>query len=170
MWAKKTQDISPFLISIAPNGERWVMVDYDKQMTTVPASYVLQESLLNKFVHRWFSISDDTMKNAAVWTTNCSRKSSECTNTDVDTCAIYCDSSDSVFNSFKNVVLPTYSKLESEYAEVWTVQHVNITPIDSIENIATNNGGLWKMTISVKSNQGILNFIGYARTSYNKNL
>lgn len=172
-WTKKTQDINPFLVSVSPNGERWSVVVHDNHRKEIPASYVLQESMLDKFVHYWFTISDDTSLNLATWATTCKRESPECSGTSgntTNTCAIYCDSSDTVFDEFKKVVLPTYSMLESEYAEIWTVRNVRITPMDSIDNIALHDGGLWKINVLVQTNQGNISFIGYARTSRDKTL
>ena len=169
LWTKSTQNVRPFLVSVSPNGERWTLVSNQEPRTEIPASYVLQETVLNRFINLWFSISDDINKNTAVWAADCSRQSQECTDdSNIDTCAIYCVSSDVVFTSFQKVVLPIYSNLESEHAAIWTVHNVKITPVDSMDSIADNHGGLWRFHLSVQTNQGPLEFVGFARTAYDK--
>lgn len=166
-WVKKTQDVSPFLISIAPNGERWVMVSHDNHKTEIPAYYVLQESMLNKFARNWFTISENMFQNLAVWSDECGRESEECTSNTLsggDTCAIYCASDTMVFDDFKRTVLPIYSKLESDEGEVWTVESVSIKPVDTIGKF----GGLWKLNVLVRTNSRVLNFFGYAQTAYSQ--
>lgn len=170
-WANKAQDISPFLVSIGANGERWVTVAHDNHITEIPAYYALQESVLNKFVRNWFTIDDNILLNQANWA-ECTRNSPECkldNNAYTETCAIYCASSDAVFTNFKEVVVPIYSDLEATEAAIWTVQSVSIKPADSWKFI-TENGGLWKLDVWVKTGVTSTYFTGYARISYNKSL
>lgn len=167
LWAQRTQDVEPFLVSYTLNGEPWTTISHNAHDTEIPATYVVQESVLNKFIRQWFTISDNADINADVWDANCSRQSPECTGKDVvntNKCAIYCACGDNVFDSFKNVVLPTYLNLESEYDAIWTVQDVLISPMEPVEKIASNNSGFWKFNVSVQTNMGLLNFVGYART------
>ena len=162
-WVKKTQDVSPFLISISPNGERWTMVAHDNHKAEIPAYYVLQESLLNKFAHNWFTISGDADINRATWA-NCTGTRQVCQeNIDTNTCAIYCACDGSVFSSFERVVLPVYNELMNNNAAVWSVVDVRIAPVDSIDSIK-EQGGLWKLNVAVQTDNGIVNFMGYART------
>ncbi len=168
LWLKKTQNVSPFLISVSPNNERWVMVAHDNHKTDVPAYFVLQESLLNNFAKNWFTISDNILQNQAMWSKDCSRDSSECrenTGSDVNTCAIYCACDDRVFTEFEKVVLPIYSNLESEQSAVWTVESVSINPVDSWKFI-TQYGGKWRLNIVVQTDTGVVNFVGFAKTGY----
>lgn len=166
-WVKKTQDVSPFLISLSPNDERWAVVAHDNHTTEVPAYYVLQESLLNKFAHNWFTISNNNQVNQAVWK-NCAENKQICQDTtgdDSDVCAIYCASNIAVYDAFEKVVLPVYTDLSTEQSVVWNVVGVSIKPVDSIKSI-TDVGGMWKLNIAVDNGANIVNFIGYAVTAY----
>ncbi len=168
-WTNRAQDISPFLVSIGTNGERWVTVAHDNHITEIPAYYALQESVLNKFIRNWFTIDDNILINQAVWA-ECSRNSPECQQTDSEyneACAIYCASSNAVFDNFQKIVVPTYSDLETNEATIWTVQKVSIKPADSWKFI-TENGGLWKLDVWVKTGVTTTHFMGYARIAYNK--
>lgn len=165
LWAKKSQDISPFLISINQNGERWTMIAHDNHRTEIPAYFVLQESLLNKFARSWFSISGDVLLNQATWA-ECSRDSAECresSGSDVETCAIYCACDNRVYDNFKSVVLPVFSNLEAEYDAVWQVTSVVAKPLYGI----TETGGMWKLDIMVDTGTDNIRFVGYAKVSYN---
>lgn len=149
LWAKTSQSSSPFLVSIRPNGERWAMVEHNNHRTEIPAYYVMQEALLNKFARDWFTISEDSSKNQAIWSGNCDRTGTVCReahNTDVDTCAIYCVCNDAVFESFKTVVLPTYSKIEAKPNTVWNVREIYVSPVSAIQK----SGGLWRLNVIVK--------------------
>ena len=167
LWVKQTQNISPFLISINPNGERWTVVAHDNHKTTIPAYYVLQESLLNKFVRNWFSVSNNPDENNARWA-KCNRDSPACTqdigNDDI-TCAIYCPSDDAVWDTFEHVVLPTLTQIATVDGDVWAVKSLSMKPVDSVESI-TANGGFWKLNIAVQTNTDTLYFTGFARVGY----
>lgn len=165
LWVKGSQDSSPFLVSIRPDGERWDIVEHTNHKTEIPVYYVLQEALINQFATRWFTISDDTLVNQAVWSGECSRDSMECKeqNDRIATCSIYCTSSDSVFQSFTDVVLPVYNRLEAEQGAVWTVRKIyDIKPVDTI----TEAGGLWQLNVIVKTNTGNAQFTGYALVAH----
>lgn len=170
LWIKGTQTTSPFLVSVRPDGERWTLVEHANHTNQIPAYYVMQESLLNKFVHDWFTISDNILTNQAIWSNGCTRTSPECqpTNTDnAGTCAIYCVTSDAVFDSFQKVVLPTYSTLEAESNATWTVRDVRITPIGNIQE----HEGLWHLNIVVQtSNMGKLRLGAFALIKQNANI
>ena len=164
LWVKKTQNVSPFLIYMNPNGERWTMVAHNNHETEIPAYYVLQESLLNKFTRDWFTIYDTDSANTANWA-KCDRSSPECREASgdvIDTCAIYCATNESVYDEFEHVVLPVYSSLESDEGDVWTVTNINIKPVDSMKSI-TENGGFWRLNTSVQTKTGTVYFTGYAR-------
>lgn len=167
LWVKSSQTINPFVVSIRPNGERWSMVEHTNHQNEIPAYYVMQESLLNKFVKSWFTISDDVLKNQAVWSGACDRESAECTEQNYgrfDTCSIYCNSDDKVFDSFKNVVLPVYSQLETAHNAVWSVREIHATPANNIQE----SGGLWQISVIVKTNDmGLLRFLAYALIQQN---
>ncbi|MBR4507742.1 MAG: hypothetical protein IKP24_04390 [Alphaproteobacteria bacterium] len=168
-WVKKTQDVSPFLISISPNGERWTMVAHDNHKTEIPAYYVLQESVLNKFAHNWFTISGDTETNKAVWA-NCAQTPGVCRESggnNSNTCAIYCACDASVYDSFERVVLPVYSGLIADTAAVWKVINVSVAPVDSLDSIK-ESGGKWKLNVVVQTDNGIINFTGFAQTGLNE--
>lgn len=169
LWAKRTQEVSPFLIAINPNGEKWTVVAHDNHKNQIPAYYVLQESLLNDFTRNWFTISDNILDNQAIWSDECNRNSPECVNSSTDgieTCAIYCSASDYVFDDFKKTVLPIYSDLESKDAAIWHVVDVNIRPVD-MQNI-TEYGGVWKLDALVDTGLENIVFSGYARVAYDK--
>ena len=172
IWVKRTQSVTPFLISFNPNGERWTVVEYDNHSSEIPAYYVLQESLLDKFARDWFTIYDNIQLNQANWSKECARNSSECRETSVDsvdTCAIYCACSDSVYTNFEKVVLPVYSGLEVDSAAVWTVKNVSIKPLYSMKSI-TKYGGMWRLDISVQTNTGPLYFTGFAQVRYDREI
>jgi len=166
-WVKKTQDVSPFLISLSPNDERWTVVAHDNHTDEVPAYYVLQESLLNKFARNWFTVSNDDQVNQAIWK-NCAEEKHICqgsTGDNADVCAIYCASNIAVFDAFTKVVLPTYSELLTKQNIVWNVVNISIKPVDSVKSV-TDTGGMWKLNIAVDDGANIINFIGYAVTAY----
>ena len=163
VWAKKSQDMTPFLVSIRPNGERWQLVEYNKRNTEISSYYVFQEALLNKFVHNWFLISDNNLLNDANWA-NCSGNPDVCNdNVATDVCSIYCTCDKQVFNSFETVVLPVYKELTAmAVPAVWEVKELSITPITEIKK----SGGNWQLDILVTTNTGVIKFVGYAKTSY----
>lgn len=166
-WVKRTQELSPFLISINPNGERWTVVAHDNHRSQIPAYYVLQESLLNRFVHDWFSISSDATVNNARWA-KCNRDSDECTggsDNNANMCAIYCVADKHVWESFETVVKPTFTELSSRDGDVWVVQSVSIKPVGKFESV-TATGGFWKLDAVVQTTNGNILFSGFARTAY----
>ena len=169
-WVKRTQELSPFLIALNPNGERWTVVAHDNHSREIPAYYVLQESMLNRFVRYWFTISADENLNQARWA-KCAVDAPECvgdSNTDSNTCAIYCMADENVWTSFENVVLPTFTEF-AKTGDVWNVQSVSIKPVDSIKSV-TQSGGFWKIDVVVQTATESLLFTGFARTEYNKNV
>ena len=167
-WVKKNQDITPFLVYMGPNNERWTMVAHDNHITEIPAYYALQESVLNRFIKSWFTINDDVWLNNANWS-DCSDNRSVCLedndNSDIDTCAIYCTSGDLVFKNFKAVVLPIYSELEANEGAVWTVEKVSIRPLTSWKLIK-ETGGVWQFDTTVKTGVQEIKFTGYATIAY----
>lgn len=169
LWVKRTQDVSPFLVSINPNGERWTVVANDNHKTEIPAYYVLQESMLNRFVRDWFTVSADANLNAARWK-KCEHESEECTGnirSDGNTCAIYCMSDTNVWDSFENVVKPVFNELSTRDGDVWTVKSVSVKPVDSVASV-TQGGGFWKLEVVVQTNNGDILFTGFARTNYDE--
>lgn len=167
VWAKKTQNTSPFLISINPNGERWTLVAHDNHKNEIPAYFVLQESLLNKFARHWFSISDNVLENTAIWSDACSRDSDECRlGNGGDTCAIYCESNDKVFDTFQKNVLPVYEQLETNESVVWNVVNVVARPVDFRKISA--NGGMWKLNVLVNTGVENIVFSGYANLGHDQ--
>jgi len=171
IWVKHTQSVSPFLISINQNGERWTMVHHKNHQTEIPAYYVLQESLLNKFTRDWFTIYNDNELNSANWE-KCDRSGTECRETSgqsVSKCSIYCTTNDAVFDGFEKVVLPVYSNLVSDGGDVWTVKTINIAPVDSVESITTY-GGFWRINVGIHTKTGMIYFTCFAKIGYNADL
>ncbi len=169
-WVKRTQNVSPFLIALNPNGERWTVVAHDNHSREIPAYYVLQESMLNRFVRYWFTISSDANLNRARWT-KCTPDAPECiddSNTDSDACAIYCMADEPVWTDFEKIVLPAFTEM-TKTGDVWNVQSVSIKPVDSIKSV-TQNGGFWKINVVVQTYAGPAVFSGFAQTGYNKNV
>ncbi|MFQ6759916.1 MAG: hypothetical protein ACLRFM_00735 [Alphaproteobacteria bacterium] len=165
LWAKKSQGTSPFLISISPGGERWTLVSHENHVNQMPVYFVLQESVLNKFAHYWFTVSDNILENGAVWSGDCSRDSDECRTEDTTTCAIYCDSNDAVYGNFKKDVLPIYEDMESNDAAIWRVASVSARPVDF--RAITENGGTWRLTVHVDTDGVDTVFFGFARVGFN---
>ena len=167
LWVKKTQDVSPFLISINSYGGRWTMIAHNDHKTQIPAYYVLQESLLNKFAKNWFTVSDNVLDNQARWAA-CEHSSEECRDNggdNVDTCAISCACDALVFENFEKVVLPTYSEIVAEEPITWSVESVSIKPLDSMDSI-THDGGMWQLIITVRAGIETIRFMGYASVGF----
>lgn len=165
LWAKNTQGTSPFLISITPGGERWSLVSHNNHTNELPVYFVLQESVINNFARHWFTVSDNILENAAVWSGDCARDSDECKIGGADTCAIFCDASDYVFSNFKKYVLPAYEELETNENVIWRVTSVRARPVDF--RAITENGGTWRLTVHVDTDGVDTVFFGFARVGFN---
>ena len=160
LWVKKTQDVSPFLISFQPNGERWTMVAYNNHKKEIPAYYVVQESLVYNFARNWFTISTNPKDNQQNWA-NCSQTPEVCTETTgrLDSCTIFCNCDHKVFDSFEKVVLPTYNSFGKGVS--WVVKNISVAPLYSAESIAKTYG-IWKLNVLVDTGMGTATFVGYA--------
>lgn len=173
VWVKKSQNVTPFLVSVPSYGGRWTLVMHNKPVTEIPAYFMLQESFLHKFVKNWFTIhEDDIAANQANWA-ECSPRTSlesECMDresSNSSTCAIYCACNDKVFENFKQVVLPIFSEIEAQESGAWTVQSIDLKPWNSFKFI-TQQGGMWQFSVSVKTGSKVTRFHGYARVGYNE--
>lgn len=165
LWVKNTQSTSPFLISITPGGERWTLVSHENHTKQLPVYFVLQESVVNNFARQWFTISDNILENTATWSDGCSRDSDECKIGGTNTCAIFCDTDDNVFNNFKKHVLPVYEDMETNESAVWRVTSVRARPVDV--RAISKNGGTWRLTVHVDTGGVDTVFFGFARVGYN---
>ncbi len=138
----------PFLISVDPFTDDWVVVAYPEESKTVSQYRYVQEKLINDFVVNWFTISEDTEKNELRWY-DCSVeecKAAEQFNPSNIKCAISCNSDKNVFTDFQKKVLPDYRAMINIANETWTVKNKSFTPI-----IVSENEGKWQVYVSVNS-------------------
>ena len=138
----------PFLISVDPFTNEWVVVTYPgKNKNDVVNQYqIVQEKLVRDFVTNWFTISGDTKKDEERWQ-SCENKEcaqSEQFNPDNITCAISCKSDVAVFEDFTKNVLPDYRNY-AESSGKWSVNRMLITP-----NNVNQISGTWQVVVSIQ--------------------
>ena len=141
----------PFLVSIDPITEEWIVVAYPgEKQKSIPQYQYIQEKLVNDFVKDWFTVSNTATTNNEIWQ-ECSVE--ECNepemfNPDNKTCAISCKSSADVFDSFVKNVLPDYTARISQANETWRIPDgaTIITPV-----IVSENGSKWQVYTVVNS-------------------
>lgn len=151
----------PFLISIDPFTEEWTVITYPgkNKQESIHQYQIVQEKLVRDFVTNWFTISGDEKENEMRWT-ECEIE--DCANSeqfspDNTQCAISCKSDISVFEDFKENVLPEYRSY-AESSGTWTVGPMLITP-----NNINQTSGTWQVVTTVytamETSFNVLSFI-----------
>lgn len=170
LWAQRSVQVHPFLVSINNITGQWDIVGHHHhEVPEMPATRMLQESLLGNYVQYWFQIRDDEVVNAAIWQ-SCDRQT-HCnperkTGIDTNACTIYCMSGDNVYNNFVAAVVPDY-QLRFARGELWQIDlpSLNTMPVGQI----TENGGYWQIKVKLYSNKNMnpMNVLAYARVARN---
>lgn len=155
----------PFLISIDPFTEEWTVIAYpDKKEQSVPRYQYIQEKLINDYAIDWFTISNDPSLNEQIWE-ECSID--ECSipeqfNPNNKTCAIACKSSEKLFETFTQKVLPDYRARITQAQETWKLVKKQIKAV-----AVSENGGYWRISAiinsSVNGNFEVLVFVNVAQ-------
>lgn len=166
LWTSKSIKNDPFLISINQLTGDWASVGHSHGELRFSATRTLQESVVANFVQNWFAISADETENARLWKT-CER-TTDCT-TDANlsygdkTCAMFCATSEDVFNKFVYYVIPDY-QARVMGGERWSVDMSSLQIIP--QGKISDGGGAWQVIATVKSNLvGSFKVIAFAKVA-----
>lgn len=192
LWAQKSAQIHPFLISINNITGQWQVVGHHhhdtKEITTTQA---LQESVIGKFLEYRFWITDVPVFNDNIWAlcdrkTDCNPENKKgldaqvcqemgldvetCATIDMktETCSLYCLSGDGLFSDFISDVIPAYQEYVQS-GETWTpdMSSVQMLPMGDI----TEMGGVWQIRMTIKSSlHGSIQILAYANVLNNPEL
>lgn len=167
-WTQRSVKIHPFLVSINPITSQWDVVGHHhKEIAEITAARALQESVIGKFMHNWFLLSNNEELNNTRWK-SCERET-ECTpNSNVDVlseeCAIYCISSDDIYLRFVEQIIPGY-QMRIASGETWEldISSMQITPVGGV-NAA---GGTWQIRANIlSSTRGPITILAYAQVGF----
>ena len=148
----------PFLISINPVTEDWIVITYPgEKVKPIPQYQYIQEKLVHDFVKDWFTISDNMEINEKIWE-QCSAeecKEAKQINPTTKKCALSCKCDTVVFESFVKDVLPNYRARIDQANEKWAVQNKGllITPV-----AVSENSSRWQVYATVNSSVMKRNF------------
>ena len=166
IWTIRSVHVEPYIIATGGINDQWQIIKPggERPEIEMTAPQAVQISVLWKFVQNWFSISNNSDTNAAIWNTKCQR--ADCDTYDAsNSCAIYCATSDNLFTRFRNDILPTYTN-NAKLGEYWTpvVNSILITPVDNI----IDAGGTWRiqMAVAMPDNK-FMNVLAYAKIAQN---
>ena len=148
LWASRSQQIHPFLVSIDNFTGAWHVVGHDHGERTITRNRAMQESVVARFTSDWFTVSGNIDENDARW--NSFADKSECNADNApQNSQLFCNSSDDVYKQFSEKMIPEYQLLVSNN-ETWNVD------VDDIYVHATGdvgeNGGTWRVMTEIKSN------------------
>ena len=167
LFAVRTKKNFPFLISIDPLTDEWTVVAYPKRKyeKNIQQYQIIQEKLVTNFITNWFTISNDISENRARWQTcdvsDCA-DSQQYNPTNIE-CAIFCTSSDALFNQFVKNVVPDYIARINQASETWTIEKWDIVPY-----FVTQNASAWQVYIEIHSNiSGIFNVLTFINVKRN---
>lgn len=148
LWASRSQQIHPFLVSIDKFTGAWQVVGHDHGERTITRNRAMQESVVAKFTSDWFTVSGNNDENNARW--NSLADKIECNSDNApQNSQLYCNSSDDVYMQFSETKIPEY-QLRASNGETWSVD------VDDIYVHATgdvnDNGGTWRVITEIESN------------------
>lgn len=169
LWTQKSARVHPFLVSINQITGQWEVVGHQhgnlREITTTQA---LQEAVIGDFVRNWFLVTDDADVNERSWQScdrvaQCNPKNK--TGVDTNLCAVYCISSDELYNKFSTDVIPGYrARMQIGETLITNMPSLKITPIGEV----FENGGMWLVRFSLRSNKNQnINVLGYAKIARN---
>lgn len=156
----------PFLISVDLFTNEWSVITHPEKTHNeeIPRYQVIQEKLVSNYVNNWFSISGDMQINESRWE-KCTLD--DCTdaeqyNPQNINCAMFCMSSDLLFEQFSSKVVPEYMALIKDRDERWVVGDMLITSTELSEN-----AGSWQVYATIHSSIvgafNVLSFIEIGR-------
>ncbi len=173
VWGVRSQRIDPFIVSIDNITGQWTVVGHSHGNGPIeyPTLWTMQQSVVGNFVANWFTISEITSENEALWQT-CNRKN-DCSIEaqrpyDDKTCALFCTTGEDLFSNFIYNVVPDY-QVRVENGERWTIDktEIQIEPAGQIKDA----GGTWMITATIQSNiNGDINVIGFIKVVRNISL
>ncbi len=164
LWAAKSKTIEPFLISVNPGTGAWTLVGHGHRREH-NATYMIQESVIRRFVKNWFEISGDSTKNDARWelcgmdfcNSNEYRAASQ-------KCALACISGTDLMENFVYTIVPTYQDFIAA-GGTWILDEINLelTPMGDV----TRNGVMWKISGRIVANYTTpADFVAFARIGW----
>lgn len=169
---QRYRGVSPLIIYVdAPNGN-WELIAPKKQESQIPYYVAIQKSLVGTITEKWLRIAGDASQNAKMWT-DCNRElvcNKRVTSNLQMTqgCDIFCLTADSLFNYFKEEIVPNYTQREAN-GETWFVIP-NTVKISALGE-PTKNGGNWRVDATVISNKsGQMDVVAYIHVSHQNTL
>lgn len=153
LWVQQSVKVHPFLVSINNITGQWEIIGHEHEdIRQIPTKRSLQESVIGKFLRSWFFVSNiESVRNDA-WK-SCERSTGCGVDYSVEdsamSCALYCVSSDILYEKFIADVVPDYL-VRIEAGEVWTLisSSVQIAPIGEV----TDTGATWQVRAQIESN------------------
>ena len=170
LWAVRSQRVDPFIVSVNSFTGQWAVVGHSHGNGPMeyPAIQSIQQSVIAEFAENWFTISEQTDINEALWKT-CNRTDDCGMNNDLayddPSCALFCKSGEELFSRFIYDVVPNYQERVAA-GEYWFVDKTQfqIEPAGQI----SDNGGTWRILATVQSNiSGNINIIAFAKVARN---
>lgn len=170
LWSLRSGRVDPFIVSVDDITGQWTVVGHSHGNGPIeyPALWSFQQSVVGNFAANWFTISEITSENDAMWQTckrdeMCGEKSKR--GFDDKTCTLFCSSGEELFNRFIYDVVPDYQSRVAK-GEYWVVDKTQfqIEPAGEI-NVS---GGTWRILATIKSNiSGDMTVFAFAKVARN---
>lgn len=147
VWARESQKIHPFLVTVDELTGTWQVVGHDHGERTITRNRAMQESVIANFTKNWFTVSADTQKNDDLWY-GFEEKSDCFADDSPNRGQIYCRASDELYNRFIYDIVPEYQERIAA-GETWSasVDNIYLNPTTNV----TDNGGTWRILVQVDS-------------------
>lgn len=119
----------PFLISSDPITSEWTVIAYPEKTIKFTKDEIIQEKLVRNYVDYWFTITKNDKRNESLWQ-KCNPDDCKAPNQYEPQnykCALYCASSDKLFEQFTDKILPEYRGRVDQASEVISVKSQLIT-------------------------------------------
>lgn len=164
LWANTYRTVDPIIISVNPITGGWELVGHTHGNKEYSIDTMAQIATINHFVRDWFYISPNTAENSARWGA-CDRDMCQDNNSIMsgdNKCAIYCQTTDDVYQAFAANVMPNYHE-HALLGQQWAVDPdtIQIVPAGDI----TPKSGTWRVTATIVSNVGDFEILAYAKVA-----
>ena len=147
LWASRSQQIHPFLVSIDDVTGAWTVVGHDHGERSISANRAMQESVIAKFTQNWYTISTIQSENEDIWYGFADRAECNADNRP-NNAQIFCNAGDELYNYFIYNIVPEYQERIAA-GETWSVDVDNIYLNETAD--VTDNGGTWRILTQIDS-------------------
>ena len=147
LWASRSQQIHPFLVSVDNVTGAWSVIGHDHGERTISTNRAMQESVIADFTKNWYTISANQNENDDMWYGFAEK--SECSaDNRPDKAQLFCSSGEDLYNYFIYNIVPEYQERIAA-GETWSVDVDNIYLSETAD--VTDSGGTWRILTQIDS-------------------